>query len=126
MFLDPTREAADPGFEFHVLIASDQIVGNTGGDFMFVLVLVSMFFMTLLTEPTADLAIHLAELMANGTPVAELPESPLQLPVSAKFLSVEPQTGFLQSQEGATELIEINLRSDRTLLGKTFDPEEKH
>ena len=93
---------------------------------MFVLVLVSMFFMTLLTEPTADLAIHLAELMANGTPVAELPESPLQLPVSAKFLSVEPQTGFLQSQEGATELIEINLRSDRTLLGKTFDPEEKH
>lgn len=95
LFLDPPREAADPGFEFHVLIASDQIVGNAGSDFM--LVLVSMFFMTFLSEPTADLAVRPAELMANGIPVPELPESPLQLPVSAGFLSVEPQTGFLQS-----------------------------
>jgi len=128
LFLDPPREAADPGFEFHVLIASDQTVGNAGGDFRLVLVsvLVSMFFMALLSEPTADLAIRLAEFMANGTPVPIPPEGYLQLPVCANFLSVEPQTGFLQYQEGATELIEINLRFDRTLLGEIFDPEEKH
>lgn len=93
LFLDPPREAADPGFEFHVLIASNQLVGNVRprGDVMLVLVSVSMFFMTLLSEPTADLAIHLSEPMADGTMV---PEGLLQLPVSVNFLFIKPRTGF--------------------------------
>ena len=95
LFLDPPREAADPGFEFHVLIASNQLVGNVRprGGVMLVLVsvFVSMFFVTLLSEPTADLAIHLSEPMADGTMVLE---GLLQLPVSVNFLFIKPQTGF--------------------------------
>ena len=89
-------------------------------------VFVSMFFMTLLSEPTPDLAVRLAELMADGTTVPELPEGLLQLPISVNFLFVKSQTGFSQFKEGVTELIEINLRFDRTLLGEIFDSEEKH
>jgi len=127
LFLNPSGEATDPGFEFHVLIASNQIVGNVRDDVMLVpvSVLVSMFFMAVLSEPTADLAIRLAEFMADSTTVPVLPEGLLQLPVSTNFLYVKPQTGFSQFQEGMTELIEINLGLDRTLLNEIFDPEEK-
>jgi hypothetical protein len=128
LFLDPPREATDPGFEFHVLTALNQLVGNMRDDVMLVLVSVpvSMFFMTLLSEPTADLAVHPAEPMVDGLAVPELPEGPPQPPVGVNFLLVKPQTGFSQFRDGVTELIEIKLRFDRTLLNEFFDPEEKH
>lgn len=127
LFLDPSGEATDPRFEFHVFIASNQIVGNVRSDIILVpvSVLVSMFFMAVLSEPMADLAVRLAEFMADGTTVPVLPEGLLQLPMSAILLYVKPRTGFSQFQEGMTELIEINLGLDRTLLNEIFDPEEK-
>lgn len=92
LFLDPSREAADPGFEIYMLIASNQLGGNGRGDVILVLVpvFVSMFSMTFLSEPTADLAISLAELMADGPVMPELPDGLPQLPISVNFLSVKP------------------------------------
>ena len=88
LFLNPSREATDPPFEFHVLVYSDRPGGRKGNDV--VSVLVSVFRMTLLPEPAAYLAIDFTELVTDDTTVPELPEGLLQPPVSAKFLFVEP------------------------------------
>jgi hypothetical protein len=92
LFLNPSREAADPRFEIHVLITSNQFGGNEGSGVMFELVfaLVSTFWMTLLPEPVADLAISLPELVTDDATMMKLPEGPLQLPVSVNFLFVKP------------------------------------
>lgn len=117
LFLDPFREATDPLFEFHVLVASNWLVRNKRNDVM--------FRMALLPEPTAEFAINLPEFVTDDTTMLELPEGLLQLPVSTSLFFVKLQAGFLQFQEGVTEFVEINLWFDRTLLGETFDPEKK-
>lgn len=127
LFLEPCREATDPGIELHVLITSNQLGGDERGDVMlvFVFVLVSVFFMTLLSEPTTDLAVGFAELMADGATMPELPEGLLQLQVSMSFLFVKPYAGFSQFQERVTEFIEIDLRFDGALLSEIFNPVER-
>lgn len=92
--------------------------------FMLAIVLVSVFWMTLLPEPPTNFAISLPELVADDTTVPELPECLLELPVSVNFLLVKSQAGFPQFREGVTEFMEINLRFDGTLLSELFDPEE--
>ena len=72
LFPDPSGEAADPRFEFHVLIASHQFGGNERGDAM--LALVSVLFMTLLPKPPADFTISLPEFVKDGTAVPVLPQ----------------------------------------------------
>jgi len=93
LFLDPFGfgEPTDPLFEFHVLVASNWLVGNKRSDVMFVLVfvLVSVFRVTLLPEPAAEFAINLPELATDDTAMLELPEGLLQLPVSASLLFVK-------------------------------------
>ena len=91
LLLDPSREATDPRFEFHVPIASNQVGGNEGGDVMFVStpMPVSVFRMTPLPEPVADLAISLMELVTDGATMVEFPQGLPQLPVSVNFLLVE-------------------------------------
>lgn len=71
LFLDPSGEAADPRFGIHVFIAPNQLGENERGDVMFVLM--SVLFMTLLSKPTADLAVGLSELVADVATMLELP-----------------------------------------------------
>ena len=123
LFLDPPREATDPRFDFHVLFASNKSWQRGKDDVM--IVLVSVFFVALLSEQTTSLAITLPEFVPNGATMPELPEGLLQLPVSVGLLFVEPQAGFLQLRERVAKRAEVNLRSDGGLLGNIFDPERK-
>ena len=90
LFLDPSREATDPRFEFHVLAASNEVRKN---DVIFVLV--SVLLVTFLSKPTTNFTVNLLELVADVAMVAKLPEGLLQLPVSVGFLFVKLQAGFL-------------------------------
>jgi hypothetical protein len=124
LFLGPFRKATDPRFDFHVLISSNPFRKDERGSVIFVLV--SVFFMTLLSEPTADLAVSPPELAIDDTAILELPEGLLQSPVSVSFLFVKPQASLSQFRKGVAEFVEINLRFDRAFLGNTFDSKEKH
>lgn len=88
LLFDPSREATDPRFEFHVLVVSNKVQRNGRDEVMFVLV--SIMFVTLLSEPTTNLAINLSELVTDDATTPEPPEGLLQLPVSANFLFVKP------------------------------------
>ena len=92
-FLEPYREATDLRFKFHVLVAWNQVRKHGKSDAM--LVLVSVFCMTLLPEPTTNPAIDPLEFVMDDATVPELPKGFLQLPVSVNFLLVEPRAGFL-------------------------------
>lgn len=104
LFFNPSRETTDP---------------------LFVFVPVSVFWMTFLPEPTADLAISPPEPVADGTAMVKFPEGLLQLPVSVNPLFIKSQAGFPQFRKRVTKFMEVNFRFDRTLVSEIFDPGKK-
>ena len=87
LFFDPSRGRSDLRFRFHVFVGSNRSQKHGKGDVMFVLV--SVFFMTLLSNPTTNPAINPPEFVTDDATVPELPKGFLQLPASVNFLLVE-------------------------------------